>query len=51
MRPFFREELERLIEERGHGYTVTGDDINQIIPIVMRRSEFVLQQVYPNTRM
>lgn len=27
MRPFLREELERLREEQGHGYTVTGDDI------------------------
>ena len=39
MRPFFRVELEKLIQDKGRGYTVTGTDINHIIPKVMQAAK------------
>ena len=39
MRPLFEAELQALKDERGHGATVTGEDIKDLLPRVMMKAK------------
>ena len=44
MRPFFETELRELMDERGHGAIVTGEDIKTMLPRVAARQAQAAQQ-------